>query len=229
MSDRPTMLLTGCTGWLGRSITPFFQQRFDCDVLSRKPGTNLSGDAKTIKLEHKYDYIIHGALEGARNIAAQAHGAKMVYLSSGAAYDQNTSYAMVKRMDESVVRDKAVIARLFSFVGKDMPTHYAVGAFLDAAKNGGPIVVRSPYTVRSYMHVDELPEVLEACFDIPDGEIVDVGSPVKITMLSLAKIIAKQAGVRVVQSRVWTTQTEYVPRYAATPRVGIDEAVRLSL
>lgn len=97
------------------------------------------------------------------------------------------------------------------------------------ARDGESVLVRSPDTVRSYMHVDELPEVLEACFDIPDGEIVDVGSPVKITMLSLAKIIAKQAGVRVVQSRVWTPQTEYVPRYAATPRVGIDEAVRLSL
>lgn len=223
------MLLTGCTGWLGQTIVLYFQDRFDCDVLSRKHGTNLHGDAKTIKLEHKYDFIIHGALEGARNIAAQAHDAKMVYLSSGAAYDQNTSYAMVKRMDESVVRDKAVIARLFSFVGKDMPTHYAIGAFLDAAKNGGPIVVRSPYTVRSYMHVDELPEVLEACFDIPTGEIVDIGSPTPTTLGSIAKVIGAKRGVEVTSTRVWTAQTEYLPKYAPEPRIRLNEAIERSL
>jgi nucleoside-diphosphate-sugar epimerase len=115
------VLLTGCTGWLGQTIVPYFGERYEIDVLSRQPGTSLTGDASTIRLDGRYDYIIHGALDGAQNILDQSDGAKVLLLSSWAVYNQMTPYAIAKRADEHVCFGHARIARLFSFIGPNMP------------------------------------------------------------------------------------------------------------
>lgn len=229
------MLLTGCTGWLGQSIVPYFAERYECDVLSRKfsTETNLRGDARTIELPHEYDYIIHGALDGAQNIVNQAGDAKMLFLSSGAVYNRQTPYADAKRRDEEILKDRAVIARLFCFMGPNMPEHYAAGEFLACACGGQPLTVRDPFVVRSYMHVDDLPPILESVLlKEKVGMSGDIGSGKPVTMLELATHIA-QLSDSLVTVLPGKSRDSYVPHWLPkwrwSPYVPIDGVIRRSL
>ena len=206
------MLLTGCTGWLGQTIVPYFAKQYDCDVLSRKPGTNLTGDARTVMLPDKYDYVIHGALDGAQNIIDQVGDARVLFLSSGAAHYHQTPYADAKRRDEAILQDRAVIARLFSFIGPNMPQHYAAGEFLARLRNRRDIgVTGDGRTVRSYMHVDDLPIALHRLLDW-SPRTVDVGSSERVTILELAQRIAAYGALKVYTSTALFNPVDcYVP------------------
>lgn len=228
-----TALLTGCTGWLGRSIVPFFAERYDCDVLSRRPGTNLTGDARSVVFPRKYDVIVHGALDGAQNILDQAGDAKVLFLSSGAVYARNTPYADAKRRDEAIMRDTdATIARLFCFIGPNMPEHYAAGEFLARLRDGRDIKVRGDgRTVRSYLHVDALPPILEGLLDYGPA-IMDVGSTERVTILDLALRIAQYGHLNVTTSDVLVNPVDsYVPAPGAFGGYAIDleDAIERSL
>jgi nucleoside-diphosphate-sugar epimerase len=191
------VLLTGCTGWLGETIVPYFSKRYEVDVLSRKPGTSLTGDARTIQLDKRYDYIIHGALQGAQNILEQACDAKVLLLSSQAVYGQQTSYAVAKRADEAVCFGHAVIARLFSCIGPNMPERFVAGEFLACLRDHKPLTVRHPRKMRSYLHVDEVPVILERLVNLEYPDVVDVGSPQLVTLWELAHHIARYADLPV--------------------------------
>ena len=212
-----TALLTGCTGWLGRSIVPYFQERYDCDVLSRQAGTNLTGDARYVMLPRKYDVIVHGALDGAQNIIDQAGDARVLFLSSGAVYGRTTPYAYAKQRDEDLFQDTdATIARLFCFIGPDMPEHFAAGEFLACLRDGRDIrVTGDGRTVRSYMHVDDLPPILEEllCYG---PATVDVGSTERVTLLDLALRIAQYGSIGVSTSHLMVNPVDsYVPKPGA--------------
>ena len=206
------MLLTGCTGWLGQTIVPYFASYYDCDVLSRNPGTNLTGDARTVMLPDKYDYVIHGAMDGAQNIIDQVGDARVLFLSSGAAHYRQDKYGDVKRRDEAILQDRAVIARLFSFIGPNMPQHYAAGEFLACLRSGRNITVTGDgRTVRSYMHVDDLPVALHRLMDW-SPRTVDVGSPERVTILELAQRIAAYGALKVYTSEHLVNPVDhYVP------------------
>lgn len=108
------ILLTGCAGFLGLSITDYFLCT-GCEVwsLSRSPQDSrprlhpVEGDIRTCVFPNiLFDYVIHGAaseghrgiaqrgdygdgsvtLEGTRNMLAQVKARHGIYLSSGAVY-----------------------------------------------------------------------------------------------------------------------------------------------
>ena len=228
------MLLTGCTGWLGQSIVPYFAERYECDVLTRNErhpslahGTLIIGDAQTVRLPFNYDFIIHGALDGAKNIIKQAGDAKVLFMSSGAVYNRQTPYADLKRRDEKILKNKAIIARMFCFIGPNMPEHFAAGEFLACARNHRELVVKNPMVVRSYVHVDDLPSSIDmALSSISHGTTIDMCSSDAVTMLNLACRIGQLTG-STIKVMPGTDRDRYLPE--GPNIVSIDGCIRRSL
>jgi UDP-glucuronate decarboxylase len=85
---------------------------------------------------------------------------------------------------------QTVIARCFSFVGRDLPkdVHFAIGNFINDAINSSEIIVTGDGSpVRSYLDQRDLAEWLtELLFLDIGGEAYNVGSDQTLTIEELA-------------------------------------------
>ncbi len=91
------------------------------------------------------------------------------------------------------------VARCFAFVGAYLPRdqHFAIGNFLEDARSARPVSVRARHPViRSYMHADDLACWLMtlAAGATPRCPVVNVGSPEPVSVLDLARRIARRFG-----------------------------------
>ncbi len=94
----------------------------------------------------------------------------------------------------------AVIVRIFNTYGPRMRLHdgRVVPAFIDRALRGAPLTVHGDGTqTRSYCYVDDLIEgvVLSAASARARGLAVNLGSPDERSVLELAEIVSRLAGV----------------------------------
>lgn len=155
---------------------------------------------------------------------ARGHGARrFLYVSSGAAYGRQPSdlarlpetfeglpdgndtgasvYARSKRAAEKLVCEAsgrwgitAPIARLFAFVGANLPLdeHFAIGNFIRDALNGGPVVVGGDgSSYRSYLYGADLAGwLLRILFDGADRRMYNVGSDRAVTIKEAAEAVA---------------------------------------
>ena len=201
--------------------------------------------------------------------AASGQGARLLFLSSGAVYgpqtapvdedspsgpdptDPRSSYAQSKRLAETLCAAataggdaRAVIARLFAFVGPQIPlrAHFAVGNFLADRLEGKTITVRgdgSPY--RSFLYTGDLPEWCWALLarGVP-GRAYNVGSSENVTISELAarvaSLIEPAVAVHTLTSTGSAPASWYVPsttraetELGLRPRVDLDEALRRTL
>lgn len=147
----------------------------------------------------KWDYIVflpHIAPTDALSLAVR-HGCRLLYASSGAAYEQQTEYANNKRKWEIECLESGadvVIARLFTFFGKHLDKHKAYTVFTEQARINKPLVITGDgSTTRSYMHGREMAKYLWLILLRGErGEIYDVGSTIPTTMIELANKIIKR-------------------------------------
>ena len=79
------------------------------------------------------------------------------------------------------------------------------------------------------MHASELPEALERAMQLDHGTAVEVGSPDPITMLNLAHWIATFGDLEVVIPDEQGLSDIYLPALCPFPRIGLEEAIRLSV
>ncbi|MDB2557283.1 NAD(P)-dependent oxidoreductase [Luminiphilus sp.] len=119
------------------------------------------------------------------------------YLGIPDPLDSASAYSIGKRAAEhlcALYNDhfgiEAVIARCFSFIGKDLPltAHFAVGNFIhDALHNESIIVTGSAATVRTYMNQADLARWLLSILEKGKaGHAYNVGSDEEITISELA-------------------------------------------
>lgn len=147
------------------------------------------------------------------------HKVRLLYISSGAVYDQHTEYAENKRRWERECLESGVdvvIARLFTFFGERLDGGKAIVEFTRAARAGEPIRIWGDgNTVRSYMYGKDMGKWLWAILKKgKSGEAYDVGSDKPITMLELARRINKAHGNKseIVIERRPEICTYYMPR-----------------
>jgi len=114
---------------------------------------------------------------------------------------------------------QAVIARCFSFVGRDLPknVHFAIGNFIHDAINSSEITVLGDGSpIRSYLDQRDLAEWLSGLlFHGIGGEAYNVGSDQAITIGDLAfkirDIIAPHKSVRIKKQNNNNFRNRYIP------------------
>lgn len=198
-----------------------------------------------------FDYVLDCTKDGiacAYACSIVAPGGRMLYLSSGAVYgvwprilgpvaeDDGwegaiDDYGRMKQRHELLCQDRAVIARLFSFIGPGLRRHTGK-EFLEA----DPIRVKDDGAVRSYMWAGDMARILWTILLRGQvGRVYNVGSPEPMRVVDFARRCADIRGVPL-EIEPGTGGTYYVPNtdrardeLGLTVTVGVDEAIRRTL
>ena len=119
-----------------------------------------------------------------------------------ASVNKTNAYAQSKLDSEEVIQNISSskigvsIARCFAFCGPELPltSHFAVGCFVSDVLAGRPIHIKATCPVfRSYLHTDDLVKWLMVMVtdERASGQILNVGSQNAVSLLSIAKTLAK--------------------------------------
>jgi len=206
------VLVTGGTGFVGKWMQ--YAQPINLKVTY----LNRIEYKKYKWVNENFDYIVHLANIDPVEVLRHSHLAKILYCSSGAAYDQTTQYADNKRQWEyKCVTSglQVVIARLFTFYGDGLDEEKAISQFIHSAKLNEPIVVYNNDTIRSYMHGKELGAWMwSILIHGKNGETYDVGSDTPINMLQLAKAvkIKYNSNSEIISANIPSPCPYYMPR-----------------
>jgi dTDP-glucose 4,6-dehydratase len=208
--------ITGGTGFLGRAIVRALLKRSDTErivCLTRRERSGKveywKGDITEVEFPiDTFTDVIHAAgdanelirntpyldyytiVEGARRVMEWTSARRVLFVSSGAA-TLDTPYGRAKAMAEKLC-ESARIVRLYSLIGEEMPLdgQYAAGQFFKMASSGH-VVVKSPQSIRSYMHVDDAANCLLRILDGQQNWLYEVAGNEPVTMEDLANRIAK--------------------------------------
>jgi nucleoside-diphosphate-sugar epimerase len=180
------VLVTGGTGFVGKWM------KYTRPDLVGATFLNKEAYEKFDWTNTQYDYIVHLANIDPVDVLRFSHGAIILYCSSGAAYKQETEYAINKRKWEKECLDsyfQVIIARLFTFYGAGIDKDKAISQFISYAKAKKPIrITGNGKTIRSYMHGELLGRWMwTVLFAGEYGRIYDIGSSKPITMYRLAQ------------------------------------------
>lgn len=233
---KPRVLVTGGTGFVGRWLQQTQPEGLFDEVLY------LNKDDYTAAAWefNQWSHVIAAAPISPLRILYQKPHAKILYISSGAAADQETQYAKDKRLYESKVEDHAsrwAIARLYTFVGQWLKPGFAIQDFLEDAKAGRPITVKgSGKAIRTYMHGHDLGQWLWKILLSGEGHY-DVGSPTRIYLKDLAKMIGDHAGLPVkILNDPTVQEISYVPDPSRARKelqckitISLEDAIKLEL
>jgi nucleoside-diphosphate-sugar epimerase len=211
------VLVTGGTGFVGHWMKRTQPDNITAFYFNREKYQSAWWEA----MGH-YDYVVHLAnIQPWRAvICAKRNNARLLYCSSGAAYDQPGEYADNKRRWERECLDSGVdvvIARLFCFFGDRLDSGKAYTQFMRAARAGTPLKVWGDgSTVRSYLHGRDLGRQMWAVLlRGKSGEVYDIGSDRPTTILQLAQRIAKAAGCKIEMVDGDVPMPYYMPRDTA--------------
>lgn len=183
-------------------------------------GATESTIGPSLQSLNRYDEIVNGT-RNILNYAVKNDIKRILLTSSGGVYgpqpeileripesylgtpdpmDPINSYSMAKRASEHLCclynerfGLEPVIARCFSFIGKDLPlkAHFAIGNFIyDALYNEEINVTGDGTPVRSYMNQADLAEWLLCMLDKGlSGSVYNIGSDQAISIASLAYLV----------------------------------------
>ena len=105
--------------------------------------------------------------------------------------------------------------RLYAFAGPHLPLdeHFAIGNFVSSALQGKPIIIHgNSNTTRSYLYPSDLVHCLLQLSVCDSTEVINIGSDIPISILSLAeKVSAIVGSVPIIQSGEDKEPSNYVP------------------
>lgn len=222
------ILITGGSGFVGRWM------RLACPVTALD---RMAYDDGAWERE-RWDYIVHLAPTGPGRViqAALASGARLLYASSGAVFDERPDdYSVMKIEGERAVLESgadAVIGRMFTFCGAYMKNRYAVINMIHDALGGSEIRVRSVHTgvQRSYLYAADMAVWMwRALLDGKRGSFYEIGSPVGVTMWELAREVQKHFDPPplIYHDPMWQHEPRpyYIPKHAIETIEALDVAV----
>jgi nucleoside-diphosphate-sugar epimerase len=213
------VLLTGGTGFVGWSMRLTQPKSIYAEYLTKQAYSD--GEWR----RNRYDAIVHLAPVSPVYVLQSCD--KVLYCSSGAVYEGQTEYAMLKRHYESLC-ENAIITRLFTFVGLHLKNKYAITNFIEDAKRGGPIVVKGDGSaIRSYLYGEDLGRWMWKILLEGHG-IYDVGSAIHCTILEAARTVAEVIPCKIkVMNEPGVPETKYVPDITRARELGCVETVGL--
>jgi UDP-glucose 4-epimerase len=86
-----------------------------------------------------------------------------------------------------------VVGRFHNAYGPDMGIHHVIPDFVDRGRRGVFELYGASQT-RSFIYIDDAVNAVTVVADRAHGEVVNIGSPVEISMRDLAKVIMSEAG-----------------------------------
>lgn len=248
---------TGCTGWLGTSIVAELLRRDDTEsicLLTREDRVSTDyrirywqGDIIDDPLpHHDFTHVIHGAngshfteplrcyfeiVEGTRRVMewAKSQPCAILYLSSGAV-SRDTAYGRGKRIAERLLPYHARIARFYTLIGPDTPTHYAVGAFISQAISDGRVVSYGGENIyRSYLHTDDAARwTLKILNSGSPATPYDVGGDAVWSVDAVAMAVATTFGVPLEVVKHSRPADSYLPDVSTTKRLSLKSSITLT-
>ena len=245
-STRMKLLITGA-GFIGRALRREFPL-LNITFLSRteRPEPWIKGEVTDFRFPAPdFTHIIHAPLfepafynrepEGFLRVKefAVACGAKLLYVSSGAAATGTDDYAHWKRKTEALAGDD-YIARLYSFIGPDLsPEKYAIMDFIYSALQTGHItVIGDGQNTRSWMWQGDMAKALLGIMENGDrGRHYEVGSFEPHTIMSGARAVARETGATITIEGNRQGNMEYLPVHihmGARYRP-LEESIRLTI
>jgi len=115
--------------------------------------------------------------------------------------DSQSAYAEGKKVSELIAflhsktnTPKVIIARCFAMVGPYLPldAHFAIGNFIRDAINGDDVIIKSDGSaLRSYLYLSDVASRLWLLLLIGKQKAYNIGSPVPISIGSLARCVIK--------------------------------------
>lgn len=126
------------------------------------------------------------------------------YRVEGTTQNHRWAYANTKALDEFLSLayfkehgTQVICTRLFNTVGPRQLSRFGmvIPNFVEAALKGNPVTVfGTGLQKRSFMHVDDVIRALTLLIETPEayGKIFNVGNPIEITMLDLAKLVVEK-------------------------------------
>jgi nucleoside-diphosphate-sugar epimerase len=148
---------------------------------------------------------------------AKRTNAKVIFASSGAVYNGVTDYSFDKRLWEAEVDYSGLrfsIARLFTFIGRNLENKYAITNFVEDALKGHPIKVQGNGTaIRSYLDGRDLGRQMWELMD-KQGTF-DVGSIKPYSIMEVANEVAK-----ILPSKIIVQNKQDVPNSVYLPHKG---------
>ncbi len=177
-------------------------------------------------------------VEGTQRLMSWAnnHGrlkSHVLLISSGAASKADTPYGQGKRTCEIVLKSETFwpkIARIYTLIGDENPTQYAVGEFIRQAQQEGSVTVRGgEKAIRSYLHAEDAARwLVEILHHRGPEEIFDVGGAQAYTVQDVAKIVAEVFDVplKIVPEKR-EKRNIYLPHLGPARELGLTETISL--
>ena len=234
-------------------LTRDAQRRWD--FYGHKKVQLYEGDIASVQFPSGWRYtdVIHGAcmpidhdspqqrenyyavVEGTKRLLDWAcrHDPRILILSSGCAADAGNVYCQAKRMAEFLMHCNTTtgkIARIYSVIGDETPTQYAVGLFVQQARLEGRVTVRGgSHATRSYLHVEDCAHwLLKILNDGVGLHPYAVGGNEPITVSALADLVGEVFDVPVDHLPAKPLAPEhYVPNVADAAAIGCRQTISL--
>ncbi len=170
-----------------------------------------------LNLNSKSDDVVHNEqiiIDNILDIYHSTNCKKLLFTSSGAFYDKrfydeprpsedlhptqySTLYGKAKSISENRIISSNInysIARCFTFIGPHLPldASFAAGNFINSILKNQDIQINGNGTpVRSFLYMSDLVIYLIKLLTLSSNQIVNVGSDEEISILDLAKEVAK--------------------------------------
>lgn len=184
--------------------------------------------------QHHYYYTI---VEGTKRILQWAKLRcipRRIILSSGAA-NRDTIYGRAKRVAEHLAHyygGATKIARIYSVLGSEMPMawngQYAAGRFVWQAMNDGKVSFYGGGSERTYLDVSECAQWLLTILDRATPLVpVDVAGSERISIFSLAHLVALVFGVPVEHIDGPNRVDTYLPDLSAAHEFGLKQTITI--
>lgn len=199
------------------SLRPLGGQHYDYVVYATGKNNVYSDYQDDIRKASQFMYDLRRANVG-----------KVLLISSGAYTSMTKAYDAAKYEIEMIANrilgDRLCVARLFSFVGPHVPKYLGIMQLIQQGMSGGPVVVQSPKSIRSYMHEDDLGRYLGTILLEGKLDMYEVGGESRYFMSTIGKWIADICQCDYLEQDDGRS-TWYAPNVGATRSAGLAESM----